>query len=312
MIEPKPLFRERIRSLLGKEADEFFKYCYIPLPNFIRCNTIKISPEKLVERLNKKWEIRQPFKEYPEIIEITSKLMPGELGKAREHLLGYYYVQSLSSMMPVLILNPNERDSLLDLCASPGSKTTQAAARMQNSGIIIANDRRLDRIIALNSNLERCGVSNVIVTREDGVVLCSKFNKLKIKFDKIIVDVPCSGEGTARADSKILKMWNINMIKNLSNKQKRLLSASVSCLKENGTLIYSTCTLAPEENEFVVKFILDKFPLRLEEIKLPIKTRKGITRWQGERLCKEIKKCCRIYPQDNNSEGFFIAKFTLE
>jgi NOL1/NOP2/sun family putative RNA methylase len=308
MLEPKPAFKERIENLLGSEAEKFFEYCYRPLPNYIRCNTIKISPAKLVERLKDKWEVEQPFNEHPEIMQVNSKLQPGELGKAREHLLGYYYIQELSSMMPAIALEPCPHEAVLDLCASPGSKTTQIAARMQNSGVLIANDIRLDRIIILNSNLERCGVTNVIVTREDGMRLCNKLKKLQLGFEKALVDASCSCEGTIRTEPKILRMWNLKMIHNLSKQQKRLTAAALSVLNDNGILVYSTCTLAPEENEEVVQFLLDNFPMKLEKIKLPVKYREGIEEWQGKRFSSEIRRCCRIYPQDNDSEGFFIAK----
>ncbi|MFH0831346.1 MAG: RsmB/NOP family class I SAM-dependent RNA methyltransferase [archaeon] len=313
MIEPKPLFKERISQLLGSEGEIFFDYCRRPLQSWIRCNTIKMSPEKLAERLSKRWKIEQPFKDNPEIIKVISKadgtkLLPGELGKAREHLLGYYYIQELSSMMPAIALEPSNKDIVLDLCASPGSKTTQIAAYMNNSGLLVANDVRLDRLIILNSNLERCGITNEIVTKEDGGRLCENFSNMNVNFDRILVDAPCSGEGTARVDIKLFRMWNIRMIENFSRQQKRLAASAISILKENGILVYSTCTLTPEENEGVVQFLVDNFDVKVEELNLPVKTRCGISEWQGRKFHDEIKNCCRIYPQDNDSEGFFVAK----
>jgi NOL1/NOP2/sun family putative RNA methylase len=313
MFEPKPLFAERIRTLLGNETEQFFDYCFKPLPDYIRANKIKILPSELSRNLSKVWRISQPFYEYPEIIKVNSKLdgsplEPGELGKTKEHLLGYYYVQGLSSMMPVIALAPTEKESVLDLCASPGSKTTQLASEMKNSGMLIANDSDLSRIIVLNSNLERCGVTNCIVTREDGARLCEKFSKLGIQLDKILVDTSCSGEGVIRENPKTIEMWNYKMIQNFAAQQKRLAASAFPLLKEGGEMVYSTCTLAPEENEEVIQFLIDNFNAKIEEIKLPIKTREGIASWQGREFSREIKKCCRIYPQDNDSEGFFVAK----
>ena len=313
MFEPKPLFKERIRKLLNDETEKFFEYCNKPVNDWIRCNTLKITPEKLAEKLKLKWRIEQPFRQNPEIIKIVSKAdgsrrSPGEIGKSREHLLGYFYIQELSSMMPVIALNPDKSEAVLDLCASPGSKTTQIAACMQNSGLLVANDVRLDRVIILNSNFERCGVTNNIVTREDGARLCEKFAKMHLKFDKILVDAPCSGEGTATDNPKLFLMWNIKMIGNFSRQQKRLAANAVSILKENGSLVYSTCTLAPEENEEVIQFLLDNFNVKVEKLELPVKTRKGISEWNGRQFSKDIENCCRIYPQDNDSEGFFVAK----
>lgn len=313
MFEPKPLFAERMNKLLGSETNDFFEYCCKQSPDFIRVNTIKISASELYGRLVKRWVIGQPYSEHPEIMKVVSKkdgskLEPGELGKAKEHLLGYYYVQGLSSMMPVIALNPTKEEAVFDLCASPGSKTTQIAMNMENSGFLMANDNDLQRIIVLNSNMERCGVTNCIITKEEGARLCEKLGKLGMRFDKILVDTSCSGEGVIRENPETMKMWNYKMIKNFASQQKRLVAAAMSLLKPEGTLVYSTCTLAPEENEEVVQFILNNFPAKTEKIELPIKTREGILEWEDKKFNDGIKNCCRIYPQDNDSEGFFVAK----
>jgi len=363
---PKPLFLERMQKLFPDKKD-FENYMEIlkqePVRS-IRCNTLKISPENLKRRLEKKgWKIKQPFKEFPEIFIIEGKyirsfqsltnknkstntnsqedlaltkfsrkivrnadlepyksssisesnlmnLEPGELGRALEHLLGYYYVQEIASMLPVLILKPKPNETILDLCSAPGSKTTQIASEMKNTGLIIANEIKLGRVKILATNLQRCGVMNVIITKKDGWFLCDKLKKENFLFDKILIDAPCSGEGTIRSSPKTNLMWNIRKIKSLSGLQKNLVSAAIKVLKLRGELIYSTCTHAPEENEEVADYILKKFPeMKLEEIKLPLKIRQGIIKWENREYSKEIKKCARIYPQDNNTEGFFIAKF---
>ncbi|MBI5148766.1 RsmB/NOP family class I SAM-dependent RNA methyltransferase [Candidatus Pacearchaeota archaeon] len=304
-MQPKSQFQERIKLLMGEEAEQYFEYFRKPLQNFIRCNTLKISPEELKKKLEKKWQIIQPYHEYPEIILVKSGLMPGELGKAVEHLMGYYYIQDVSSMMPPIALDPTETDFVLDITAAPGSKTTQIAARMKNSGLLIANDIRIDRINILASNMERCGVTNTVITREDAVNLCRKLEK-RMKFDKILLDTSCSGEGIR--DLKTFEIWNPNMIEKFSRQQKRLLAVVLSILKDGGELVYSTCTLTPEENESVIQFALDNFNVKVEEIELPLKSREGINEWRGEKFSSEMKEVHRIYPQDNNSEGFFVAK----
>ena len=146
--EFKPLFEERMRELLPDKADfeKFEKIVHQKQRRFIRCNTLKISPADLFERLNKKWEVKQPFGKYPEIMLVAGELSPGELGNSIEHLLGYFYVQEISSMLPPLALKPKPGEFVLDLCSSPGSKTTQMSAMMENEGTIIANDVKLDRI----------------------------------------------------------------------------------------------------------------------------------------------------------------------
>jgi len=308
---PKPGFVERMEALLGKaDAKEFFEISYTQTPNSIRCNTLKMSVEELKARLeNYGWKIRQPFKEFPEVMIIDSNLKPGELGKTKEHLLGYYYVQEVSSMLPMMALMPEAGDFVLDLCASPGSKTTQAAAMMQNCGTIIANEVSMGRIGILNSNLERCGVMNTIVTRKDGVAFCERIlKKSKFRFDKILVDAPCSGEGTLRKSPKTFEMWNPNMIKKIAGVQKQLAIAAIKILKVGGEMIYSTCTLAPEEDEMIVNHLIEHFDVELEQIKLPLKFRCGVCGWEGNSMSGELKKCLRLYPQDNDTDGFFVAK----
>ena len=297
-------------ELLGEsEASKFFDISYTKCPTSIRCNTIKISPTHLKKRLeNYGWTVRHPIKTFNEIMTVEN-LKPGELGNTKEHLLGYYYVQEISSMLPILILNPTKNDHILDLCASPGSKTTQAAAMINNSGFILANDISIGRIQILNSNLERCGVMNTIVTRKEGLALCKKLQKKSnLLFDKILVDAPCSGEGTLRKSPRTFLMWNEKMIFNIAKTQKKLAVTALELLKIGGTMVYSTCTLAPEENEEIIDHLIKNFDIKLQTISLPIKFRNGITEWQGKTLNRECEKCLRLYPQDNNTDGFFVAK----
>ncbi len=311
--EMKPLFEERMKKLLvdSRDFDAFEKIIHKSPRNFIRCNILKIDADKLFNRLGKKWNVKRPFANHKEIILVDQELMPGELGNAIEHLLGYYYIQEISSMMSVLALNPQAGDFVLDLCASPGSKATQIAATMENQGTLIANDLSIDRIKILNANLERCGVTNCIVTRNDAVGLCVRLAQSDFKFDKILLDAPCSGEGTLRSSSKTFLMWNINAVKNMGRMQKKLIANALKCLKVGGELVYSTCTHSPEENEAVIDFALRNFPVEIEKIILPLKCRAGVKEWNDERFDSNVDKSCRIYPQDNDSEGFFVAKMKL-
>lgn len=308
---PKARFVERMEALLGEaEAKKFFDISYTKCPVSIRCNTLKMEPEELLKRLRDYgWTVRQPFGEFPEVMIVDAGLKPGDLGKTKEHLLGYYYVQEISSMLPMMALRPEARDHVLDLCASPGSKTTQAAAMMENKGFILANEISMGRIGILNSNLERCGVMNAIVTRKEGVALCERLlRKSQMRFDKILVDAPCSGEGTLRKSPKTFLMWNENMIKKIAKTQRKLAAAAIKLLKVDGVMIYSTCTLAPEEDEEIVDFLVRNFDVEVEAVSLPLKFREGICEWEGEELDESVKKCLRLYPQDNDSDGFFVAR----
>ncbi len=314
--EPKPLFLEHMQKLLHDKNDfqNYLDILKIPPVRSIRCNELKISPQDLKKRLEEKnWEIKQPWKDYPEIMIIENNLEPGELGRALEHQLGYYYIQELASMLPVIALQPEKNELILDLCSAPGSKTTQLSSEMHGTGTIIANEVSMSRLKILASNLERCGAVNTIITRKDGIAFCERLRKYnpELKFSKILIDAPCSGEGTLRSSPKTYIMWNQKTIISLSKLQKRLIFSAFEILKLNGILIYSTCTHAPEENEGVVDAVLKEFEgkIKLEKIKLPIKTREGITEWNEKKFSPEVKKCARIYPHDNNTEGFFIAKF---
>ncbi|MDP3881676.1 MAG: RsmB/NOP family class I SAM-dependent RNA methyltransferase [Nanoarchaeota archaeon] len=309
----KPAFKERMLKLLPDSEDfsKFESIIHTHPKNFIRCNTLKISPESLIKILEKKWTVVQPFPDHKELILIDQNLMPGELGSSLEHLSGYYYIQEISSMMSAIALDPKPQEFIIDLCSSPGSKATQIASLMENSGTLIANDLKFDRISILSSNMERCGVTNFIITKNDSIALCSRLAKSDFRFDRVLLDAPCSGEGTLRSSPKTFLMWNEKMIHKLSRQQKKLLAFALKTLKVGGTLVYSTCTHAPEENEEVVDFAVKNFPIRVESFKLPLKTRPGITKWEDMEYSQEVSKCQRIYPQDNDSEGFFVSKMTL-
>lgn len=311
--QPKLEFVERIERLIGKDdAKKFFEIAYTSSPDYIRVNTLKITPEELKKRLESYgWRISQPYNDFPEvlIVDRESNLKPGELGKTYEHLLGYFYVQEISSMLPIFALQPQANELVLDLCASPGSKTTQAAARMNNQGTIIANEVSLGRIRILSANLEKSGVMNTMITRKDGVQFCKRWaREIKMPFDKILVDAPCSGEGTLRKSPKTFEMWNLKYIESLSRIQKKMAGEALKLLKVGGEMIYSTCTLSPEEDESVVNYLKQNFDIEIIEAELPLKTRDGVLEWEGDKFDSQIKNCRRLYPQDNNSDGFFLAK----
>ena len=145
--KPKPLFIERMKKLLGKDFESYMEILKQKPVKSLRVNTLKISVDELKKRFKEKaWKIKQPFKDYPEIMIVESDLKPGELGRALEHLLGYYYIQELASMLPIIALQPKPNETFLDLCSAPGSKTTQAASKMKNTGTIIANEVSFKRI----------------------------------------------------------------------------------------------------------------------------------------------------------------------
>jgi len=303
----KPRFIERYSKLTDWEL---FKQCSLSfLRRSIRVNTLKISVEELKKRLEKNWALEQiPWCSEGFWIEHVKKERR-DIGNLIEHSLGYFYTQEAASMIPPIVLEPKPDEIVLDIAASPGSKTTQIAQYMQNKGILIANDYTYERMKPLSINLQRCGVSNAIITLMEG----QWFKKSGIEFDKILVDAPCSGTGTIRKSLKTIGIWNPDMVRRLSITQKQLIETGFNLLKEDGALVYSTCSLEPEENEGVVDFLLKKYEnAKLEETKLNIKRSNAILEFEDKKYSDEIKKCLRIWPQDNDSEGFFVAKIIKE
>lgn len=303
-IHFKEAFVERYSKLT--DFEQFRKYSLSFLRKSIRVNTTKISVEEIKKRLEKDWVLEQiPW--CKEGFWIEHRGIEGEkrrdIGNLREHALGYFYVQEAASMIPPLVLGPKPGEKILDMCASPGSKTTQIAQMMKNKGVVAANDISADRLAALGINIQRCGLSNVVITKTMGCHI------RETGFDRILVDAPCSGTGTIRKSLKTLMMWNPELGKRLAGQQKKLLNHAFSLLKKNGTLVYSTCTMEPDEDEGVIDWFLSKNrKARLEEIEIELKRSKPVLDFEGKQYNEEIKKCLRIWPQDNDSEGFFVAK----
>lgn len=301
-IEIKQPFIDRYEKLTDFKAFKKYSLCF--LRRSIRVNTIKMPVQDLKKRLEKTWNLEQiPWCDEGFYIEHIKKERR-DIGNLIEHSLGYFYTQEAASMIPPLVLEPKEDDIVLDMAASPGSKTTQIASYMKNKGILVANDYTVERMKPLSLNIQRCGITNCIITLMQGQWFKS------LNFDKILLDAPCSGTGTIRKSLKTLRVWNPYMVKRLAGTQKQLIETAFNNLRENGTLVYSTCSLEPEENEGVVDFLLNKFEnARLEEIHLKNLNRSTtILEFEKNKYNEEIKKCLRIWPQDNDTEGFFVAK----
>jgi len=308
-FEIKPKFSERYKAILGDRYDEFINISRSYIRKSIRVNTLKASVEEVKKRLDKNW-VLEPIPWCKEGFWIDYRAEEKDdkrydIGNLLEHMLGYIYVQDAASMIPPVVLEPLPGELVLDMCSAPGSKASQMAAMMQNSGVLIANDLQGSRLKALGINLQRTGVSNALITQMPG----HKFRFIKLKFDKVLVDAPCSGTGTIRRSLKILAMWGPGMVKKMASQQKQMIASGFEALKPGGTLVYSTCTMEPEEDEGVISWLLDNYKdAKIEDIKLDIKRSPAITEFGGEKYNPEVAKCLRIWPQDNDSEGFFIAR----
>lgn len=276
-----------------------------PLPSF-RTNTIKTTSIELEKTLEKQGFELEKISWYQDAYMLKNKSIR-ELTETDEYKQGKIYIQNLSSMIPALVVDPKPGEKILDLCAAPGSKTTQIATLMENHGEIIANDLSRQRLFKLKANLEMYGISNATITNFPGQMIWKKYPEY---FDKTLVDVPCSMEGRIRLDDpETYQDWKLGKIKELETKQKYLLRSAISATKVGGTIVYSTCTLAPEENEGVIDWIVKKAgnAIEIEKIVIPnLDLHSGITQW-NKQFNTQTALTTRINPSAT-MEGFFIAK----
>jgi len=260
----------------------------------IRINTLKISKEEFLEVT--KLNLEPTFYEYGFYISCPEEY---SIGTTWEHYLGYIHSQSLSSMLPSIILNPKETDLVVDVASSPGSKTTHMAMLMNNKGAILANDISWERNSILFSNIVRLGVVNVKVSVCDACKL-----PYENFFNKAMVDVPCSALSSPYAYKRLDK----RALRNLTVIQKKMLLRAFDALSPGGELVYSTCTYTPQENEAVILHLLNKREnAKLIEPSCSFPHANGLIDYG-----REMRKTIRIYPYHFNSEGFFIAKIKKE
>lgn len=262
-----------------------------------RINLLKTDRSTAMEHLEEEGVKARPFEWYPLGLQLDSE----KAGKLRTNLLGYIHLQEELSMVPPLVLDPKPGEMVLDLCASPGSKTTQISQMMANRGLVVANEPSLARIAPLRSNCERLGSLNVAITRYDG----RRFPHGP--FDRVLVDAPCSSEGRARRDLKVLSRCSSKRSLDLQRLQIGLLKNALRLTRSGGVVVYSTCTYAPEENEMVVESALNE--ARLERRSIPgLRESPGITEWDGSDLSDELSCTTRYYPHMNDTGGFFVAR----
>ncbi|MGD8307127.1 MAG: RsmB/NOP family class I SAM-dependent RNA methyltransferase [Ignavibacteria bacterium] len=294
-----------LTSLFGEEsANKYLNFVEEYPSVYVRVNKLKITITELSERLEKRYGIRpEIFEGLPNVLKFLER--EEDLGKTLEIALGYYYIQGFSSMLPPYVLNPKPSDKVLDLCSAPGSKTTQMAELMGNEGTLIVNESQLDRIKALVFNLDRMNIVNTGVVHSKGELLSKYYCNY---FDKILVDAPCSGLGIIQKKIEVNQWWNLDRVNKLHNLQVKLLVSAIKMLKVGGELVYSTCTLTPEENELVIAKILKNYPVEIIDINLSIEHRKGITEYNDQSLHPDLNKAVRILPWEADSDGFFLVK----
>lgn len=305
----RPYMVERYYEILGdwssvKDLLEAFEK---PLPKSIRCNTLKVSDcSYLVKRLG---ELNYVLEVIPWVNYAYKVVVEGapSAGATHEYLVGMYYLhRGLATLIPPLVLSPRRDDVILDLAAAPGGKTTHLAQLMGNEGVIVAVDVSRLRMRALRSNLERLGVWNVVAVRMDGRLVTKVFGPNY--FTKVLLDAPCTGEGLIQVDKSRKFKTDVTDLARASQLQYELLRAAVESAVSGGYVLYSTCSIAPEENEFVVDRVLGECDC-VEVVDIPrlLNFSSGVTEFHRLKFSEVLRRCVRVYPHLHGMEGFFLC-----
>lgn len=287
---------ERYKTII-EDWEAFRKECQKEAKPAVRKNSLK-AREDFSERIREDFPEAEQSEWNPDVFRLNRDRSPG---KSMLHWRGEYYVQEESASLPVEVLDPEPGEKVLDMCAAPGGKTTQTASKMNDRGLLISNDASPKRLQSLHANIYRTGSSVTRVTNYDG----RRIPKER-KYDKILVDAPCSGEGNNARRS--FEASTEDEWKTLSQLQEKLVKNAEKLLEDGGTIVYSTCTFAPEENEAVIKKVLEETDLGLEKIETDVTHRRGVENFEGETFGSEMSKTVRIYPHHLQSGGIFVAR----
>lgn len=290
------------------EAMEFFEANEIARPITIRTNTLKTRRRDLAQTLVNRGVNLQPIGSWTKVgLQIFDSQVP--IGATPEYLAGQYILQAASSFLPVMALDPQENERILDMAAAPGGKTTYISALMKNTGCVFANDANKARTKSLIANIHRLGCKNTIVCNYDA----REFPKVIGGFDRILLDAPCSGTGVIAKDESVKVNRSEKDFIQIPHLQKQLLLSAIDSVDANsatgGVIVYSTCSVAVDENEAVVDYALRKRPnVKLVESGLQI-GKEGFTSYRGKHFNPSISLTRRYYPHTYNVDGFYVAKF---
>lgn len=307
-----PALGERLALILGDGYDEYLKRFDTPSRACLRVNTLKTTVAEVRELVSEQGVALEPVPWCPTGFWVEGHLEGRArsegygLGKSVEHFQGLFYLQDAASLLPPQALASTADDVVMDAAAAPGGKTTHLAALMENRGALVANEVDARRTKALRFNLNRMGVANAAVTTLD----MTRLPATESIFDKILLDAPCSCEGRIQEDTEALAQWRIAKVQRCSRLQRRLLENCFQLLAPGGVLVYSTCTLAPEENEEVVDNLLkSRSDADVEGIEgLAGRHTGGLPEWQGASYDDRVTGCLRLYPHHYGTQGFFIAR----
>ena len=309
--QKKAALIERTSLALNITNDQAIELLSVQRQQSIRVNTLKAPLNETLASISELDAHTEPFAWMDNGFFVSHGLKA--LRDSPLTIDGSVYIQNAASWLPVLALNPQPCESVLDMCAAPGGKTSHIAELSANVASITANDNSRPRLHKLQSNLTRLGVQNVEYLLHDATRLSHKLGEAQ--FDKILLDAPCSGEGMMALDSrKDFESWSVAHIKRLQQLQKKLIVQAWQLLKPGGTLIYSTCTMAPEENEAVLDYLLrhndDIEVASLDEYRSQLPNAvNAVTTWNDKQYDERVKDALRLKPSAK-VEAFFVAKFT--
>ncbi|AXR82141.1 RsmB/NOP family class I SAM-dependent RNA methyltransferase [Natrarchaeobaculum sulfurireducens] len=295
----------RYRPIID-DFEAFLEACRRPLGNAVRINTIAASVERTLEVLDSEGVAYEQADWNPRVL----RLETDSPGSTWTSFHGMTHGQEEVSAVPPVVLDPQPGERVWDACAAPGGKATQLAALMDDRGTVVANDSNLGRISALRFNAERLGATSLAVTNADARNYSMKPFSFDA-FDRALVDAPCSCEGTIRKNPDALDDWSEGYVDSVSGIQKGILRRAIQTTREGGQIVYSTCTFAPEENEAVVQHALDEENCRVVEFDVGLEHSPGLTEWDDRRFDDSLEQAIRIYPHQNDTGGFFVAKLEV-
>jgi tRNA (cytosine49-C5)-methyltransferase len=288
-------------SAIIPQWSEFLRVVGTKSPPTIRARTGRIAPKALRLRLEARGFRFEQVPGLPDHLKVVEA--PHSVAQTPEHWLGMFYVQQAATGVAAVALAPEPGERILDLCAAPGGKTTHISDLMDDRGCLVAVDVSENRLRALLGNVYRTGHSNILVVAADGGRLPEG-----ALFDKVLVDAPCSAEGTLRKKKGFLRPQKPGFVADVTRRQQRLLRRAIELTRPGGVILYSTCTFAPEENEGVLSAVLKDAPVEVEPLEMESPHAPGVTSFEGVDFDPRVELAARVYPHHLDSGGLFLAK----
>jgi len=302
-------FIDRLQSILPPEHyQKCFESFHSPKMTAFRVNTLKATADTVIDQLSQLSIPIKPLREIANVYLVELKHRR-KLTDSEPYKLGMIYIQNPSSILAVQVLDPQPGEEILDLAAAPGGKTLYMADLMKNQGRIGAVDAVKSRFFKLKNNIKTYGADIVDCYLKDGSIVG---RQVPDRFDRVLLDAPCSSESRFHIDKpKSYQYWSEKKIKQMAKKQKNLLASAVAALKSGGTLVYCTCSFAPEENEAVIQWLLDRnSDIEILPFTLPIKnSQPGLTHWNNKESSPSLKLAQRLLPT-TIWNGLFICVLT--